>query len=535
MKRFAQLIAMLLCLAMVLVACGGGETSSTASTASSDAASGSTAEDASSSSGDGATQDTLVYACTTEPGRLDPQNNAIIHGMMIEKQIYDPLITRDPETGEFVGRLATEWEWIDETHLSLTLREGVKWHDGSDFTAEDVLFTLSRLPEGSSTGSLYTAFDPENSTSDGDYQVTIAFKNPFAPALNFLTNPRAFIVSKADCEANGEEALDRAPMGTGAYMMDEWLVGTSVSLVRNDNYWDTPASIPNIMVRFIADDNARMIALETGEVHIASEIQDSDVSRALNGEVEGVIGYAIPSYKVWNFAFNMVSGDTAEIFQKKEVRLAIAHAVDWEATITTAGGSVATPAKSSFASTISYYKEVGIYEYDPELSKQLLAEAGYADGFEFTVIEEEVPLAVRVLETMQAYLAEIGITMNIEVTDTPTWQEATQNGTAQATVANMTANTGDPTHTLNGYVATSASVANRVMDEHFNDLFNRGVEEQDEAERQAIYEELQDYIYENAFFIPMWEQVITYGVRDNVQGFTPDSGIQPEIRYMSFA
>ena len=157
----------------------------------------------------------------------------------------------------------------------------------------------------------------------------------------------------------------------------------------------------------------------------------------------------------------MVSGDTAEIFQKKEVppgdrprgRLGGHHHHRRRLGC--------DPRQEQLRVDISYYKEVGIYEYDPELSKQLLAEAGYADGFEFTVIEEEVPLAVRVLETMQAYLAEIGITMNIEVTDTPTWQEATQNGTAQATVANMTANTGDPTHTLNGYVATSASVANR--------------------------------------------------------------------------
>ena len=536
MKRLSKILAMLLCLSILLTACSSGTTndSSTAGSTTSGASSSGDGSNAGTTSSK-ADKSTLVYACTTEPGKLDPQGNGIIHGMMIEKQIYDPLITKDPATGEFVGRLATEWEWVDETHLSLTLREGVKWHDGSDFTAADVLFTLSRFPDGASTGSLYTAFDPENSTSDGDYQVTIAFKQPFAPALNFLTNPRAFIVSKAYCDANGEEILDRAPMGTGAYVFEEWLVGTSVSLTRNDNYWDTPAAIPNIQVRFIADDNARMIALETGEVDIASEIQDSDVSRALAEEIDGVIGYAIPSFKVWNFAFNTVSGDTAEIFQKKEVRLAIAHAVDWEATITTAAGSVAVPAKSSLASTISFYKEVGIYEYDPELSKQLLADAGYADGFEFTVVEEEVPLAVRVLETIQAYLAEIGITMDIEVTDTPTWQEATQNGTAQATIANMTANTGDPTHTLNGYVATSASVANRVMDEKFNQLFNDGIAEQDEAKRQEIYEELQDYIYENAFFIPMWEQVITYGVRDYVQGFIPDSGIQPEIRYLSFS
>ena len=222
-------------------------------------------------------------------------------------------------------------------------------------------------------------------------------------------------------------------------------------------------------------------------------------------------------------AFNTINGDTAEIFQKKEVRLPSPHAVDWEATITTAGGSVATPAKSSIASTVSYYKEVGLYEYDPELSKQLLAEAGYADGFEFTVTEEEVPLAIRVLETVQAYLAEIGITMNIEATDTPTWQEATQKGTSQATIANMTANTGDrptpstatfrppPPPPVRSWMSTSTICSTVVSRSRTRPNARRST-------RSCM-----DYIYENAFFIPMWEQVITYGIRDNLQGFTPDS------------
>ena len=535
MKKLSQVLTMLVCLAILLTVCRGpSETTSTASSASSDSGS-SVASQGGESNTENVSgkqdKDSITYAVNAEPGNLDPQNNGILPGMMMERQIYDPLIDKDPETGELIPGLATEWEWLDETHLSLTLREGVKWHDGSDFTAEDVLFTLSRFPTGSATGSLYTAFDPENSTSDGDYQVTIAFKEPFAPALNFLTNGRAYIVSKAYCEANGEDILDRNPMGTGAYIFQEWVVGNNVTMVRNDNYWGTKAQIKNLTIRFIAEETARMIALEAGEVDIAAEPGSDDTTRALNGEVEGVIGYTVPSYKVWYLAMNQ----SFESFQDARVRLALAHAVDWEAACEVAGGITVEPAQSCIASTIFGYEPQGIYEYDPELSKQLLAEAGYADGFEVTCVEEEVPVAVRMLETMQAYLADVGITMNIEVVDTATWNETRMNGTAEMTVGNMTAMTGDPMHTLSGTVTSSVNVIDMITDERYNELYEQGASEMDETARAEIYAELQAYVYENAFQIPMYQQVITYAVRDYVEGFVPDAGLQLEFKYMSIA
>ena len=536
MKRFAQLIAMLLCLAMVLTACGGGDTSSAASessaaTESSAAASGDASEStpAEESASSKADKNSLVYAVAAEPGQLDPQNNAILPGMMIEKQIFDPLIDKDPETGEFIPALATEWEWTDSTHLKLTLREGVKWHDGSDFTSADVVYTVGRFAEGSATASLYAAFDAANTVANGDYEVTIAFKYEFAPAINFIAHNRAFIVNQNYVETNGQQTFGQQPMGTGAFKFVEWVVGSHVNLVRNDEYWGTVPSYENLTVRFITDDTARMVALETGEIDIASEIQAEDIERAMNGEVEGVIGYTTPSYKVWYLSFNY----NFEPFQSKEVRLAMAHAVDWEAACEVAGGMTVEAAQSCLASTIFGYEAQGIYEYDPELSKQLLAEAGYADGFEVTCVEEEIPVAVRMIETVQAYLAEVGITMNIQVVDTPTWQEGLTNGTSQLTVGNMTAMTGDPMHTLNQTVDDAVQITGKVEDEHYNELFDQGAAEMDETARAEIYQELQQYVYENAFQIPMYQQIITYGVRDYIDGFIPDAGLQLDLKVIT--
>ncbi len=532
MKRFAQLIAMLLCLAMVLTACGGGDTSSAASESAATESSAATSGEASESAAENAStsgkadKNTLVYAVSSEPGKLDPQNNSLLPGMMIEKQIFDSLLVKNAETGEFEPSLATAWEWVDDTHLKFTLREGVKWHDGSDFTAADVVYTIGRFADGAATGSLYAAFDAENTTANGDYEVTIAFKYEFAPALNFLAHNRAFIVSQNFVETNGVEALERSPIGTGAFKFVEWVIGSHVNLVRNEEYWGTVPSFENLTVRFIVDDTARMVALETGEVDIVSEIQSEDIERAINNEVEGVVGYAVPSYKVWYLSFN----ESFEPFQKKEVRLAMAHAVDWVAACEVAGAMTVEPAESIVASTVFGYAPQGVYEYDPELSKQLLAEAGYADGFEVTCVEEETPIAVRMIETCQAYFAEVGITMNIETVDTATWNDANAKGTSMLAVTNMTAMTGDPMHTMNAMVNTSATITGKVTDEHYNELFEQGAAELDETKRAEIYAELQAYDHDNAYHIPLFQQIITYGVRDYIENFEPDAGLQLDCK-----
>ena len=123
--------------------------------------------------------------------------------------------------------------------------------------------------------------------------------------------------------------------------------------------------------------------------------------------------------------------------------------------------------------------------------------------------------------------------MNIEVVDTATWNEARMNGTAEMTVGNMTAMTGDPMHTLSGTVTSSVNVIDMVTDEHYNELYEQGASEMDETARAEIYQELQAYTYENAFQIPMYQQVITYGVRDYIEGFIPDAGLQLDCKLIS--
>ncbi len=527
MKKTARLITLLLVFALALTACGGGTTessssaaASTGSTASSSADSGAadSGESSTASASVAAKADptTIIYGMDGEPGNMDPQNNPQLAGMCAEKQVYEPLINKNPETGEFEPCLATAWEWTDDTHLKFTLREGVKFHNGQDFTSADVVKTVERMRVGSASASLYSAF--LEAVPNGDYEVTIEFEYPFGPALNFLTNGRAYIVPHEYLEENGEQSLYQNMIGTGPYKFGEWVIGSYVSFTRNDEYWGEKAHVENAMIRFIIDNTARMVALETGEIDFANGIQDSDMQILMNGEHEHIKGEPVPGMQVNYLAFNL----NVEPLQDVRVRQAIAHAVDWEATIETAAGMTFALADSCVAPTIDYYKSIGTYEYDPELSKQLLEEAGYADGFTIQAINEEVPAAIRVLEIMQQYLAEVGITMEIQSVDNATWIESNTNGTSDVSIVNMTASTGDPVHTLNQ--TTGSMVTGRIDNEEYLELFDAGMRASAD-EREQIYADIQQLVFDEVLQLPLYVRVITYGYWDYLDGLylAPDN------------
>ena len=259
-------------------------------------------------------------------------------------------------------------------------------------------------------------------------------------------------------------------------------------------------------------------------------IQETDVNNIMDGNVPHIMGYMVPGQQVSYFAFNE---NNIPAFSDIRVRQAMAHAVDWPAALQGANGNIFMLAQSCIAPTIQYYQETGTYEYDVEKAKQLMEEAGYADGLSFNCVVEEVQPSVRLLEILQQYWAEIGITMEITVVDTATWQEQNMKGTSDASIMNMTATTGDPHHTLSGTLLSSSNTTGKITDEKYNELCNQAVAEMDETKRGELYAEIQQYMFDNVFQIPMFVKAITYGVWDYVDGFVADPGQQLKFVDMS--
>lgn len=519
MKKHWKLIALMLVLSMLLSCMLTG-----CKQANPDATTG---DDGQTTTG---TRDTLNYGMPQEPGKLDPQNDSLLVAKMTNKQIYDTLFVVDDSTMEIKANLATEWNWVDDLTLDVTIRDDVVFHNGEKLTAHDVAYTLERCAVGNATATLFSSFDVENTVVTDDTHITIKMKQPYASALNVLANAISGIVCKSYAESVDETTFGREPIGTGAFKFVEWVSGDHITLTRNDAYWGHKPAYTTLNLRIINDNSARAIELETGGIDLTDSLTiTTDIARF--EEDPTIDAYKIPSTKVVYLAFN----EQHPILGNETVRRAIAHAIDADSVRKAAYGDGAILATSSIPSTVYGYKNVGGYEYNVELAKQLLAEAGYADGFSFNTVCPSVAASVKTAEAVKAFLAEVNIDMEIEQYDAATWRGTKmRDGSADSAPYNLTADTLDPDQNYMHLYADSGFVTVSTQDETVNRLLVEGRGETDNAKRLAIYAELQEYIKEHVIEIPLVENIINYAAKTYVKGFVPNVGVQPDLKYVYF-
>lgn len=448
--------------------------------------------------------------------------------MLTNKQIYDTLLVRDDTTGEIGPSLATEWEWVDDLTLHMTLRDDVYFHNGEKMTAEDVIYTLQRCVVGSASTAVFSSFDADNSSVIDETHVEIKLKQPYGAALNMLCNMKSAIVCKSYCESVDETTFGREPVGTGPFSFVEWVSGDHITLTRNDDYWGQKPAYTTLNLRVLTDATARAIELETGGVDIIDTMNDSDLTRF--SESDSIDVYTIPGTKIHYLTFN----ENDPIVSNEKVRQAFAHAIDVAVVCEAGFGSSAAVATSSMATTIWGYKDVGQYTYDVELAKQLLAEAGYADGFTCSIVVPNMSSNTRMAEVIQSYLAEINVTMEIETYDAATWNSMNHDGSAQLSINNLTVDSYDPDQNYMNLRATSSMLSMKTSDETLNNLLDQGQSEIDETKRAEIYSEVQDYIFEHAFLIPIDEPIINYAAQPYVKGFVANAGVQPDLKLVYF-
>ena len=326
-----------------------------------------------------------------------------------------------------------------------------------------------------------------------------------------------------------ETTFGREPIGSGAFKFVEWVSGDHITLVRNDDYWGQKPAYTNLNLRIINDNSARAMELETGGIDLTDSLNIADVTRFK--ENPNIEAYTVPSTKVVYMAFN----ESHPILSNEKVRLAIAHAIDAQSVCKMAYGDGAILATSSMPSTLYGYKNVGLHEYDVDLAKQLLAEAGYADGFSFNTVCPSVAASIKTAEAVKAFLAAVNIDMTIEQYDAATWRGTKlRDGSADSAPYNLTADTYDPDQNYMHLYADSGFVTVSTKDETVNRLLEEGRGETDNEKRLAIYAELQDYIKEHAIEIPLVENIISYAAQPYVKGFIPDVGVQPDLKYIYF-
>lgn len=330
--------------------------------------------------------DTLVYASNSWPENISPYHNNLREGVILGHLAWDTLIYRDPSSGKYQPMLATDWKWQDPTHLLVNLRHDVKFQNGDPFSADDVAFTFNyALSPDSKIVTLQNVDWIKQVNKTGDYQVVFELKQPFPAALEYLSGPLPIYPEKYFKKV-GLDGFDKAPIGTGPYQIVKVINGQEADLVKNPHYFkESPIGQVHISkLRFvlIPDSDTRLAQLMTGQVDWIWRVP-SDQAEQLKG-MPNITVASGETMRIGYLTLNSRGTDDANSPLKKlKVREAINYAMnrDGLANELVRGGSrpLYTPCfPEQFGCDTAAAKQ---YPYDPEKAKQLLAEAGYPDGF----------------------------------------------------------------------------------------------------------------------------------------------------------
>ena len=458
------------------------------------------------------------------PTNLDPTLANEVPMSRANYLIFQTLVYLDG--GEVVPGLATSWDFVDAETLVLQIREGVKFHDGSTLTAEDVVFTLNRAAEAPIVSAI-TGMIKEAAIT-GDYEVTLTTEFPFAPILLHLSHTANSIVSKAVLEAIGEDEHTLHPIGTGPFMFESQVAGDRYDLVRFEDFNSrvpglpegTLPSVERITFRVIPDPSVRTIELETGAAHIVLDVGATEVSRIRDHA--DLIMYEVPGFSLNSWiGFNMGKPPFDDI----RVRQAIAYAIDIESIVDVAWAGLGMVGTSTIPTTVPGFKAFPVIEQDIEKARELMAEAGYADGFETDIwLNEGNAMRADAATMIQAQLRALNIETTINIYEWATLLPGTQAGEHEMSIMGWTTATGDPDYGLYPLYHSDniGGGDNRTFtdDPRVDELLEKGRQETDTILRMEIYAELQELLMEILPIIPLWQSAELHATRNNIHGFS---------------
>lgn len=460
-----------------------------------------------------AQKDTLVVANAMETKSLDPQNANDGSSTRAGMAIYDRLVERS-EDMKLVPGLAENWENKDANTWIFNLRKGVKFHNGEELKASDVKFTLERQKKSSRVGFLVSSIDTVE--TDGDYKVIIKTKEPFAPLLSNLAHNGSAILNEKAVKAAGED-YGQKPVGTGPFKLTQWVAGDKMVLERFDEYFGGKAGVKNLIFKTVPEASSRTIGLETGEIDISVDIEPVDKEKIksnskLKMEQTPTLGYT-----------NIWLNNAKKPFDNKLVRQAINYAINKEAIINSVLYGVGEKANTVLAPLVfGYNKDIKGYEYNVQKAKELLAQAGYANGFECKLWVSSSTSQIG--EVIQAQLKEVGINVKIESLETSAGLEKTGKGEHDMYIGGWTTVTADPDYGLyptyhssqKGPAGNRSFYGNTEVDK----LLDLGRKTIDEQERIKIYKEAQKLIVEDAADVQLYFPGRIVGMQKNIEGFT---------------
>ncbi len=427
----------------------------------------------------------FVYGLATEVNNFDPFKATTADAKSIYFNIYEGLVKVTPE-GTFEPAVAESYEISEDAKtFTFTLRDGVKFHNGSTVTTKDVLYSIQLAIDNALNG--FGNIESIEAPDDKTVVVTLKEGN-----IDFLSAASTAIVPEGS-DDNGEHAL--APIGTGPFKFGEYAVQDYVTLERFDDYWGEPAHLDSVKVKFIASSSDYQISYQSGAID--GFTANAGITEQIDKNTAKI--FVANSNAVQLLALN----NDFEPFSDENVRKALCYAVDSAEIIDTVNYGYGVKLGSGLIPGLTaFYDETlaDTYDVDIEKAKSLLAEAGYADGFTFTV---RVPSVYQVhVDTAQVIvnqLAKIGVTMNIEQVDWATWLEKVySNRDYEATIISLDGSIASPTAFLARYVSDAHNNFVNFKSDAYDEAYKAAVASIDEQERIAKFKECQKILADEA-------------------------------------
>lgn len=438
---------------------------------------------------------------------FDPATNSAYGDYLV----YDTLFQWDVQTQEIVPMLAESYEY-EGTNLRIKLREGVMFSNGEELTADDVLYSFRRFYEiGSIYSPYYDGWDLDASYAEDDYTVVLVADEVYAAGLSYLASRFACIVNQTWCE-NSADWWDK-PCGTGPYTVEANVDGSYSSFKARDDYWGEKPEYTDITIKYYSESTTMFVDYENGVTDVIYNIPSNDVDRIRNGEVAGTDCVLAVS----NTLVYVILPEINEYFSDYNIRKAFAYGVDWEAVCEVGYGNLFELADSCTTPLEYFQTETGRFEYDPDLAKQALADAGYEAGevvLDLVLVKSES--AEKMAETIQAYLSQIGITLNVNALDLASaipYFVAGDSAFQLVESANPYLDC-DYFYTTNGEGASN--ILSRNTDPDFNRYMLEGRVSEDYDTRAQAYQNAYQVMYDQIWWIPLCYQTIAIAQRDYV-------------------
>ena len=509
----------------------------------------------------------LVVSYPSDAGSLDPAGVNDMASDQRRQVIYEGLISLDYNL-EPEGLLAEDFKQVDDTTWHFTLKEGVKFHDGSSLTADAVKASIDRIKDPAMASSRAYIFDmiDEVNVID-DYTVEIKTGDTFAPLLSYLSHDGAGIISKQVIDEDYQNALNEAeidmsleefyalreeggekytdiakkvseytgtiveekPTGTGYMKFQSRSPGEKVVVERFDEYWGGPVNLDTVTFKIVTEDASRIAELESGQSQL---IQGFDV-----GQVERLESNPnINVLPVYNISTEFVGMNTQKgPLKDKRVRQAIGHLIDKDSIMEGIYLNMGRTMKGAIQEEVLGYDEnLEDLEYNPSKAKTLLKEAGYEDGFDLKLLTNDVPDRVDIAVYLQEELKTVDINIEIEQLEWGTYLEAVSSGEQDLFILGWPNTVGDPDQGLWPILHSSmlGNGGNRFFfeNEAVDQLLEEGRRELDSNKRAEIYQEINEILVEEQPAVFVKQAEYPNAMTANVHGLEIDQFGHPDFR-----